>query len=197
MGGSTIILIYTNKDCKSQHNMPYKEMVSICVDEVVIEIMGIDLAKEINGFIASIQRFSNQALMSNAIESNNTIPITLLVEYTHILSNTDLQSIYLHREIQKADSNTHTTEKHRVVLTANYIKPDFMSAESFNAQKQQTYWGYKEILQTEECNLEEVKIKDITLFQKRQKDYKGETIEINLKDYDWQHCNKQIIVFAF
>ncbi|MDY5184944.1 hypothetical protein, partial [Helicobacter trogontum] len=105
-GGSTIILIYTNKDCKLQHNMPYKEMVSICVDEVVIEIMGIDLEKEINGFIASIQRFSNQALITNTIESkDNKNPIKLLVEYTHILSNTDLQSIYLHREIQRADDN--------------------------------------------------------------------------------------------
>lgn len=72
-----------------------------------------------------------------------------------------------------------------------------MSEESFNAQKQQTYWGYKEILPTEEFNFEEVRIKDITLFQKEQKDYRGESLEINLKTYDWQHCNKQIIVFGF
>ena len=155
---------------------------------------GIDLAKEIDSFVASIQRLSNQALVANTIESkDDKLSIKLLVEYTHILSNTDLQSIDLHREIQRTDD----IKKHRVALTANYTKPDSMSEESFNAQKQQTYWGYKELSQTEECNLEEVRIKDITLFQKRQKDYKGETIEINLNDYDWQHCNKQIIVFAF
>ena len=146
------------------------------------------MAKEIDSFVASIQRLSNQT-------KDNELSIKLLVEYTHILSNTDLQSIDLHREIriQRADD----IKKHRVALTANYTKPNSMSEESFNAQKQQTYWGYKELSQTEECNLEEVRIKDITLFQKRQKDYKGETIEINLNDYDWQHCNKQIIVFAF
>ena len=158
---------------------------------------GIDLAKEIDSFIASIQRFSNQALMSNAIESNNTIPITLLVEYTHILSNTDLQSIYLHREIQKADSNTHTTEKHRVVLTANYIKPDSMSVESFNAQKQQTYWAYKELSQTEEYNTDTILLSELQFFKSNNQKHRGEQIEINLIEHQWHNYDKQIMVFAF
>ena len=190
--GKYNIPIYTDKDCTNTlESTTQRESFYLHGGESYGNAGGIDLAKEIDSFVASIQRLSNQT-------KDNKLSIKLLVEYTHILSNTDLQSIDLHREIQiQIANNTPTIKKHRVALTANYTKPDSMSVESFNAQKQQTYWAYKELSQTEEYNLEEVRIKDITLFQKRQKDYKGETIEINLKDYDWQHCNKQIIVFAF
>ena len=185
--GKYNIPIYTDKDCTNTlESTTQRESFYLHGGESYGNAGGIDLAKEIDSFVASIQRLSNQT-------KDNKLSIKLLVEYTHILSNTDLQSIDLHREFQRTDD----IKKHRVALTANYTKPDSMSVESFNAQKQQTYWAYKELSQTEECNLEEVRIKDITLFQKRQKDYKGETIEINLNDYDWQHCNKQIIVFAF
>ena len=196
--GKYNIPIYTNKDCNNTTESSTKRQgFYIHGGESYGDNGGIDLAKEINGFIASIQRFSNQALMSNAIESNNTIPITLLVEYTHILSNTDLQSIYLHREIQRADNNTHTTEKHRVVLTANYIKPDSMSVESFNAQKQQTYWAYKELSQTEEYNTDSILLSELQFFKRNNKKYRGEQIEINLIEHQWHNYDKQIMVFAF
>ncbi|WP_077388274.1 M23 family metallopeptidase [Helicobacter bilis] len=190
--GKYNIPIYTDKDCTNTlESTTQRDSFYLHGGDKYGNAGGIDLAKEIDSFVASLQRFSNQA-------KDDKLSIKLLVEYAHILSSTDLQSVDLHREIQiQIANNTPTIKKHRVALTANYTKPDSMSEESFKAQKQQTYWGYKEIAQTEEYNLEEVRIKDITLFQKRQKDYKGKNIEINLKDYDWQHCNKQIIVFAF
>lgn len=196
--GKYNIPIYTDKDCTNTlESTTQRDSFYLHGGESYGDNGGIDLAKEINGFIASIQRFSNQALMSNAIESNNTIPITLLVEYTHILSNTDLQSLYLHREIQKADSNTHTTEKHRAVLTANYTKPDSMSEESFKAQKQQTYWAYKELSQTEEYNTDSILLSELQFFKSNNQKHRGEQIEINLIEHQWHSYNKQIMVFAF
>ena len=197
--GKYNIPIYTNKDCTNTTESSTKRQgFYIHGGESYGDNGGIDLAKEINGFIASIQRFSNQALMSNAIESNNTIPITLLVEYTHILSNTDLQSIDLHREIQiQIANNTPTIKKHRVALTATYTKPDSMSEESFKAQKQQTYWVYKELSQTEEYNTDTILLSELQFFKRNNQKHRGEQIEINLIEHQWHSYNKQIIVFAF
>lgn len=86
---------------------------------------GINLAKENDKLASRLGSFPKSK------DKKDKIVVELLVEYTHTLSNADLQSIDLQREIQKADNtnttNTHTTDdntnkitKHRVVLTANY-----------------------------------------------------------------------------
>ncbi|EMZ36967.1 hypothetical protein LS77_009345 [Helicobacter bilis] len=104
-----------------------------------------------------------------------------------------MQSIDLHREIQRADD----IKKHRVALTANYTKPDSMSEESFNAQKQQTYWVYKELSQTEEYNTDTILLSELQFFKRNNQKHRGEQIEINLIEHQWHSYNKQIIVFAF
>lgn len=183
--------IYTDKECTNTiESTTQRDNFYLHGGDKYGNAGGIDLAKEMDSFVTSLQRFSNQA-------KDDKLSIKLLVGYAHILSSTDLQSIDLHREIQKADNNTHTTEKHRVVLTANYIKPDFMSAESFNAQKQQTYWAYKELSQTEEYNTDSILLSELQFFKRNNQKYRGEQIEINLIEHQWHNYDKQIMVFVF
>lgn len=185
--GKYNIPIYTNKDCTNTTEPSTKRQgFYIHGGDTYGNAGGIDLAKEIDSFVASIQRLSNQT-------KDNKLSIKLLVEYTHILSNTDLQSIDLHREIQRTDD----IKKHRVALTANYTKPDSMSEESFNAQKQQTYWAYKELSQTEEYNTDTILLSELQFFKRNNQKHRGEQIEINLIEHQWHNYDKQIIVFAF
>lgn len=185
--GKYNIPIYTDKDCTNTlESTTQRESFYLHGGESYGNAGGIDLAKEIDSFVASIQRLSNQT-------KDNKLSIKLLVEYTHILSNTDLQSIDLHREIQRTDD----IKKHRVALTANYTKPDSMSEESFNAQKQQTYWAYKELSQTEEYNTDTILLSELQFFKRNNQKHRGEQIEINLIEHQWHNYDKQIIVFAF
>ena len=198
--GKYNIPIYTDKDCTNTlESTTQRESFYLHGGESYGNAGGIDLAKEIDSFVASIQRFSNQALVANTIESkDDKLSIKLLVEYTHILSNTDLQSIDLHREIQiQIANNTPTIKKHRVALAANYTKPDSMSEESFKAQKQQTYWVYKELSQTEEYNTDTILLSELQFFKRNNQKHRGEQIEINLIEHQWHNYDKQIIVFAF
>ena len=195
--GKYNIPIYTNKDCTNTTEPSTKRQgFYIHGGESYGDNGGIDVAKEMDSFIASMQRLSNQSLVTNNAESKGSkIPIELLVEYTHILSSADIESIHLHREIQRA--NDHTIQRHRVVLTANYTKPDSMSEESFNAQKQQTYWAYKELSQTEEYNTDTILLSELQFFKRNNQKYRGEQIEINLIEHQWHNYDRQILVFAF
>ena len=195
--GKYNIPIYTDKDCTNViESSTQREGFYIHGGESYGDNGGIDVAKEMDSFIASMQRLSNQSLVTNNTESKGSkIPIELLVEYTHILSSADIESIHLHREIQRA--NDHTIQRHRVVLTANYIKPDSMSEESFNAQKQQTYWAYKELSQTQEYTTDSIVLSELQFFKRNNQKYRGEQIEINLIEHQWHNYDRQILVFAF
>ncbi|TLD91390.1 hypothetical protein LS80_011280, partial [Helicobacter trogontum] len=72
-----------------------------------------------------------------------------------------------------------------------------MSAESFNAQKQQTYWAYKELSQTEEHNTDTILLSELQFFKRNNQKHRGEQIEINLIEHQWHNYDKQIMVFAF
>lgn len=63
--GQYNIPIYTDKECtKTIESTTQRENFYIHGGESYGNNGGIDLAKEINGFIGSIQRFSNQALIT-------------------------------------------------------------------------------------------------------------------------------------
>ena len=197
--GKYNIPIYTDKDCTNViESSTQREGFYIHGGESYGDNGGIDVAKEMDSFIASMQRLSNQSLVTNNAESKGSkIPIELLVEYTHTLCSSDIESIHLHREIQRANDDTNTIERHRVVLTANYTKPDSMSEESFNAQKQQTYWVYKELSQTQEYNTDIILLSELQFFKRNNQKYRGEQIEINLIEHQWHNYDRQILVFAF
>ena len=150
---------------------------------------GIDLGGEYKRFFLILQRIKNEIMINNYVSKDEPIIIKLLADYTPLTIHLD--SIGLERVINKEIS------QHKVILHGNYTKPESMHEENFHIQKMQTLWAYQEILENKTFNSNEVKIKDLTFFQKAQRDYKGENLEINLEKYDWHHYEKQIIVFGF
>lgn len=140
---------------------------------------GINLAEKNLEFINKLEFLKSQAARINP----HFEPIELLIDYTPLCIQ--LESIELKKDIAS------------IKLIGIYNKPPNMKEEIFNAQKLQTYWGYKQIAQMEEFDFREVRIKDITLFQEGGKDYMGENLEIDLIKYNWQHYDKQIVVFGF
>ena len=189
--GKYNIPIYTNKDCTNTiESSTQRNAFYIHGGDQYGNNGGIDIGKESKELINKLEILRNKLLHTNPNLKDKPIVIELLVDYTPLCIR--LESLGLERMIEQENS------KHKVILSSIYSdKPKEISKEAFNIQKQQTYWGYKEIEQAEEFNFNGIRMKDITLFKKEQKDYMGENIEINLVKYDWQHCNKQIIVFGF
>lgn len=188
--GKYNIPIYTNKECfNTVESHTQREGFYIHGGESYGDNGGIDLAKENNRLVDKLESLRNQLIYTNPHLKDTPIVLELLVDYTPLCISLD--SIGLARKINQ------NINQHKVILSGNYTKSQEIQEEIFNAQKQQTYWGYKEISQIEEFNFEEVKIEDLTLFQKGGKYHKGENIEIDLADYEWEHCDKQIIVFGF
>ena len=190
--GKYNIPIYTDKECSNIiESHTQREGFYIHGGESYGDNGGIDLAKENNRLVDKLESLRNQLIHTNPHLKDKPIIIELLVDYAPLCISLD--SIGLVRKINRSANQN----EHKVILSGNYTKSQEMQEEIFNAQKLQTYWGYKEISQIEEFNFEEVKIDDLTLFKKGQKYHKGENIEIDLVDYEWQHYDKQIIVFGF
>ncbi|MGX3046053.1 M23 family metallopeptidase [Helicobacter sp. T3_23-1056] len=159
---------------------------------------GIDLAKGDSSFFKRLETLKEQFISSAAEYKDKPIIIKLVVDYSEL--GIEIDYIDLSRELQTKSQNPQIdTKKHKVILTANYIKPKSMSNEVFNAQKPQTYWAYKEIKKDEEFDFDNaVNMSDITHFTSggTQK-YIGESVEIDLVKFGWEDCLKQIIVFAY
>ncbi|TQR53274.1 M23 family metallopeptidase [Campylobacter troglodytis] len=177
------IPIYTDQECTSTIETKTQRKDFVIYEEQGYKD-GIYLGKEYNEFIASLELLKAKFMHTNSTVKSATIE--LVVDYSLDLS---LKTIELERTVSK--------ENHRVFLSGVYDKPKEMKEESFQAQKLQTYWAYKEILQDEELNFDELSLKSLTLFKKGQRAYRGENLELDLVEYNWHHYNKQIIVFAF
>ena len=149
--------------------------------ECTIESNRIHITPNDGTFITKLKSLKNHYIYTNPKYN----PIEFIVDYKPLSIN--LESIALNRII----------EKHKIILSGIYHKPKEIKDEIFDIQKPQTYWGYKEILQNEEFDTKEIDLERLILFQNGGKIYKGENLEIDLVKYNWQHYNKQIIVFAF
>lgn len=188
--GKYNIPIYTDKECVNvTESQTQRENFFIHGGESYGNNGGIDLAKENNKLVNKLESLRNQLIVTNPHLKDKPIVLELLVDYAPLCISLD--SIGLERTINQ------NANQYKVILIGNYTKPQEIKEEIFNAQKQQTYWGYREISQIEEFNFKEVKIKDLTLFKENERVYKGESLEINLVKYDWHRYNKQIIVFGF
>lgn len=181
------ISIYTDEQCFDTIESSTQRRDFVICDKK--DNTGINLAKDFLVFFAKIQAIKNQLIFTDKNSQDKKAIIELLVDYTAL--NIDLNSIELERMINQENN------QHKVILNANCTKPEFMSEDIFNAQKSQIKWAYKEILQTEAFDFNEIKISDITPFKNEQKEYKGENLEIDLTQYKWHNYNKQIIVFAY